>query len=92
MTARFQREAKIASRLRSPHTSRLNDLGELESGVPYIEMQLFEGHDLAHVLRGRGPLPVDLAVSYVLQASHAVAEAHAAAIVHHDVARAEAQR
>ena len=45
----------------------------------------FDGHDLAQELAQRGPLPVEEAVGYMLQACEALAEAHACGIVHRDL-------
>ncbi|MBL8606656.1 MAG: protein kinase, partial [Myxococcales bacterium] len=85
LVARFQREAQAAVRLRSEHSVRVRDVGTLPNGAPYIVMELLEGRDLATLLAERGPLPIDLAACYVLQACHAVAEAHAAGIIHRDL-------
>jgi serine/threonine protein kinase len=82
---RFVREAQIAGRLRSEHTARVLDLGTIDGGAPYIVMEYLKGKDLAATLRERGPLPIEEAVTYILQASEALAEAHAAGIVHRDI-------
>jgi eukaryotic-like serine/threonine-protein kinase len=83
--ARFFREARIAGMLKSQHAGKVRDCGKLEDGSPYIEMDLLEGQDLSHLLKARGALTVEDAVSYVLQACEAVAEAHASGIVHRDL-------
>jgi serine/threonine-protein kinase len=82
---RFEREARAASKIRSEHVVRVLDVGVLESGVPYIVMEFLEGEDLANTLRRRGAFPAEEAVSYVLQACEALAEAHRAGIVHRDL-------
>ncbi len=82
---RFLREARATVRLRSEHITQVYDVGRLESGAPYIVMELLHGVDLAQLLRKTGPLPIDLAVLYVFQACKALAEAHAAGIVHRDI-------
>ena len=83
--ARFLREAQAAVRLRTQHVARVSDVGTLESGAPYMVMELLDGRDLEAVLHERGPLPIAEAVDYVLQACEAVAEAHALGIVHRDL-------
>jgi serine/threonine-protein kinase len=85
MRARFAREARAASKIRSEHVARVLDVGTLDSGVPYIVMEYLEGEDLSRTLRRRRKLPVDEAVDYVLQACEALAEAHVAGIVHRDL-------
>ena len=82
--ARFAREARAAARIRSEHVARVLDVGRLEDGAPYTVMEFLQGEDLGALIQ-RGPLPVDVAVEYVLQACHAVAEAHAVGIVHRDL-------
>ncbi len=85
MIARFQREAKSAAKIQSEHVARVTDFGVLADGSPFLVMEYLEGHDLAEELRTRGPLPLEEAVEYVLQASVGVAEAHALGIVHRDL-------
>jgi serine/threonine-protein kinase len=81
---RFVREARAAVKIKSEHVARVTDVGRLENGSPYIVMEFLQGADLSVVLQ-RGPLPIDDAVDFVLQASDAMAEAHAAGIVHRDL-------
>src|SRR5262245_39473578 len=76
--ARFLNEARAAARLRGLHVARVLDAGRLGNGLPYLVMEYLEGADLCAVLERQGPLPVRVAVDYLLQACEAVAEAHAA--------------
>jgi serine/threonine-protein kinase len=48
-------------------------------------MEYLDGSDLGAWLRERGPLPVEQAVEFVLQACEAIAEAHTLGIVHRDL-------
>jgi serine/threonine protein kinase len=82
---RFLREGQAAAALSSDHVVRIHDVGTLESGEPFMVMELLRGEDLAKLLDRQGPAPVPVAVDYVLQACHAVAEAHASGIVHRDL-------
>ncbi|HSN98150.1 MAG TPA: serine/threonine-protein kinase, partial [Candidatus Nanopelagicales bacterium] len=83
--ARFLREARATARLRSHHVARVFDAGTAEGGAPYIAFELLDGIDLAALIKQRGPLPIDEAVEYVLQACEGLAEAHASGLVHRDV-------
>jgi serine/threonine-protein kinase len=83
--ARFLREARAASLIQSDHVVRVTDVGSLESGMPYMVMELLQGADLGEILESRGPLPRPVAVDCVLQACEAVAEAHKLGIVHRDL-------
>lgn len=82
--ARFLREARVAVKIRSENVARVIDVGRLENGAPYMVMEYLEGEDLAaQVLRG--PLPIETAVDYVIQACSAMAEAHKVGVVHRDL-------
>ncbi len=52
--ARFEREAKAAAQLRSPHVVQILDHGVCE-GTPYIAMELLDGEDLGKRLAARRP-------------------------------------
>jgi serine/threonine-protein kinase len=82
---RFLREGRAASKIRGEHVVRVFDVGTLETGAPYMVMEFLEGTDLAQHLEASGPLRVAQAVDWVLEASEAIAEAHAAGIVHRDL-------
>jgi len=83
--ARFAREARAAVKIKSEHVARVSDVGKLENGAPYMVMEYLEGSDLSGWLSERGPLPIEQAVEFTLQASEAIAEAHALGIVHRDL-------
>jgi len=82
---RFLREARAAVRLRSEHVARVIDVGTLEDGAPYIVMEYLDGKDLSQVLENRKVLALGVAVDWILQASHAIAEAHSLGIIHRDL-------
>ncbi|MGO8998262.1 MAG: serine/threonine protein kinase [Polyangiaceae bacterium] len=81
---RFAREARAAVKIKSEHVARVRDVGKLENGSPYMVMEYLEGEDLTAWI-SRGPLPIEQAVDFVLQACEAVAEAHSLDIVHRDL-------
>lgn len=84
-SARFLREARAAAAIRSEHVARVLDVGELANGAAYMVMEHLVGKDLLRLLNERGPLAVDDAVDFVLQAGEAIAEAHTLGIVHRDL-------
>lgn len=84
-SARFQREARAAVKIRSEHVCRVSDVGVLDTGEPYMVMEYLEGQDLGDHIVHTGPLPAHEAVDYAMQACEALAEAHAAGIVHRDL-------
>ena len=83
--ARFCTEARAGAALRSPHTLRVYDAGQLGSAECYIVMERLEGQNLQELTRMRGPLPVAVAVNYLLQACAGLAEAHRIGLVHRDI-------
>jgi eukaryotic-like serine/threonine-protein kinase len=85
MVVRFMREARAASKIKGDHVVRVTDVDSLESGVPYMVMEYLEGTDLSAVLREKGPIPIDVAVRYVMETCDAIAEAHTLGIVHRDL-------
>jgi eukaryotic-like serine/threonine-protein kinase len=82
---RFLREARASVKIQSEHVARVIDVGSLPNGAPYMVMEYLQGMDLAALVEERGPLPVVDAVSFVLQACEAIAEAHANGIIHRDL-------
>jgi len=82
---RFLREARAVVRVRSDHVARVFDVGTLESGEPYMVMELLDGHDLSELLDERAQLPIEQAVSYVIQTCTALSEVHAVGVIHRDV-------
>ncbi|HEX8793612.1 MAG TPA: serine/threonine-protein kinase [Polyangiaceae bacterium] len=82
---RFEREARNASALRSAYTARIFDVDQTPEGVPFMVCELLEGRELYTELKERGPLPIEEAIDYVVQACVAMAEAHALGIVHRDL-------
>jgi eukaryotic-like serine/threonine-protein kinase len=83
--ARFQREARAAVKLKSEHVARVLDVGTLESGSPFMVMELLDGLDLGTLVETGDRIATGDAVDYVLQASEAIAEAHSLGIVHRDI-------
>ncbi len=83
--ARFLREARAAVKIKSEHVARVLDVGSLSSGEPYMVMEYLQGSDLAKQIRKHGAISVSQAVDFVLQASDAIANAHAIGIIHRDL-------
>jgi eukaryotic-like serine/threonine-protein kinase len=81
---RAEREAKLAARLNHPHVVAVYDLVE-EGDHQWLVMEHVEGLNLAALVRRDGPLVADAAAVLLAQAAEALAQAHAAGIVHRDV-------
>ena len=82
---RFVREASAAGRIGNPHIVETYDTGELDSGEPYLLMELLQGRSLGAWLKADGRLPLAVAVNLALQACEGLEAAHQAGIVHRDI-------
>jgi len=82
---RFEREAKTASRVRHPNVVTVFDLGRLDTGEPYLVMELLEGRDLAAVMAERGTLPLDEVVGILRPIAAAIDALHLEGVVHRDI-------
>ncbi|MGI5419699.1 serine/threonine-protein kinase [Actinomadura luteofluorescens] len=83
--ARATREARNAARLRDhPNIVSVHDV-VVEDGLPWIVMQLVDGHSLHDRIALSGPLPVAAAARVAAGLLDALDTAHRVGIVHRDV-------
>ena len=85
LVKRFEREARAAGALSSPHAVRVFDIDQTDDGTPFMVMELLQGRDLAHLVEHNGPQPIGASVRWVIEASDAIAEAHRLGIIHRDI-------
>jgi eukaryotic-like serine/threonine-protein kinase len=85
LVTRFLREGRSAIKIRSEHVVRVLDVGTLPGGTPYMVMEYLEGKNFEELLEHQGRVPVELAVDHLLQATEALAEAHALGMIHRDL-------
>jgi len=83
--ARLSREAHVLAHVASEHVVRLLDTGWTDEVGPYVVLEHLVGMDLARMLETNGPLPLPLAVDFVLQACEGLGVAHARGITHRDL-------
>ncbi len=81
---RFEREAKAAVAIKSPHVVQVFDYG-IDDGAPYIAMELLDGEDLDHRLERLGPMDPEKAFRVLEQLGKALRRAHELGIVHRDL-------
>ncbi|EYF01391.1 serine/threonine-protein kinase [Chondromyces apiculatus] len=81
---RFEREARIAAKLRSPHVVHVVDYG-IDADMPYLVMELLEGEDLGARLDRVRRLSLQEAVGIFAQVARAIRRAHDAGLVHRDL-------
>lgn len=84
-SALFRHEARATALLRSDHTVRVFDLGELATGVPFLVMERLEGTDLEKLLATSGKVSVEVAADYAIQACRGLTAAHALGLIHRDI-------
>jgi serine/threonine-protein kinase len=83
--ARFEREVKATASLTHPHTIEIYDYGHTDDGTFYYVMEYLPGLSLEKLLADYGPLPAGRVIYLLRQACSALAEAHAAGLVHRDL-------
>jgi eukaryotic-like serine/threonine-protein kinase len=82
---RFEREAQVIARLRSPHTVDLFDFGVADNGAFYYVMELLEGLDADTLVRRFGPLPAERVIYLLTQICHSLSEAESYGLIHRDI-------
>ena len=85
IVTRFLREASAAGHIGNPHVVETFDAGVLDTGEPYIVMELLEGQTLADYIEQRGALTVAETCDLLMQACDGISAAHAAGIIHRDL-------
>jgi eukaryotic-like serine/threonine-protein kinase len=86
VVARFQQEAKSASRIKHPNVVDVFDFGQTEDGRSFLALEYLDGRDLAAEL-ARGPQLLDRrrVIHITLQVASALAAAHARGVIHRDL-------
>jgi len=80
---RFLREARAAAALSHPNIAALYEIGE-DQGHLFLAFEFVPGEPLNLVIAGR-PLNARRAIDFAVQVVDALADAHAAGIVHRDI-------
>jgi serine/threonine-protein kinase len=83
--ARFQREARAASRMNHPNSMQVIDFGQEEDGLLYIAMEYLDGRSLHRVLREDPRPPPARIADILMQTLAALAAAHDMGVVHRDL-------
>lgn len=81
---RFEREARAAAAIGSPHIAEVIDFGRESSGEAWMVMELLDGEDLRARLT-RGALPEGEVRDLLRDVAAALRDAHAKGIVHRDL-------
>lgn len=85
MTARFEREAQLASQLSHPNMVEIYDYGRSADGSLYYAMEYLEGETIGKLVVQHGPMPAARVIHLLRQVCAGLAEAHGKGMVHRDV-------
>lgn len=83
--ARFVREGRALMRMSSPHVVRVHEVSEAPGQGPYLVLERLEGQTFAQLSPLGTIWPWPSVVECAAQVCLALAEAHAAGIVHRDI-------
>lgn len=81
---RFRQEGRLASQLTHPRCVFVLR-ADTDNGRPFIVMELMPGRTLKDEVDARGPLPIPMAVEYMLDVVDGLIEAHRLGVIHRDV-------
>lgn len=82
--ARFRLEAQATARLDHRNIVRAYDIDH-EKDQHYIVMEYVRGRDLQGMVKDDGPLPLDVACRYIVQAAEGLEHAHEIKLIHRDI-------
>ncbi|MEO6446515.1 MAG: protein kinase, partial [Gemmatimonadaceae bacterium] len=81
---RFLAEAQMAAAFDHPNVCTIHEVGETEDGRLFIAMPYYDGETLKQRIAA-GPLAIDEALHFGIQAAHGLSKAHERGIVHRDI-------
>jgi len=82
---RFQREARILSKLAHPHIVGCYQAGVTDSGLPYLVMEFIDGKNLRDWVAINGALPPAQALTMICDLARALEHAQSVGIIHRDI-------
>ncbi|WP_230467369.1 serine/threonine-protein kinase [Lujinxingia vulgaris] len=82
---RFEREARLVSKLTHPNTVTIFDYGVDQEGLLYLVMEYIDGPTLKEAINERGPFEERAAVTTFLQILASLEEAHHRNMLHRDL-------
>ena len=82
---RFEREARLVSRLKDRHTVMMYDYGRTESGLLYMVLEYIDGSTITELLLLEGALEPSRVVTILRQALRSLHEAHSMDVLHRDI-------
>ena len=83
--ARFEREARAAARIGSPHVCHVYDLGDLPNGDRYLVMEYLDGVSFEERITTRGRLTPAQLAPIAFELLDGLATMHEARVIHRDL-------
>ncbi|WP_437670297.1 serine/threonine-protein kinase [Sorangium sp. So ce131] len=85
LVRRFDREAKIASAIKSPYVCQLLEVGETDDGAHLLVFEQLDGESLADRLKREQYLPFSEVGPIIDDVLQGLVAAHAAGVIHRDL-------
>ena len=82
--ARFKREAQICAKIKHVNLVDIHDY-IVADDLAVLVLEYVEGKSIAELLKQKGPLPVNVAISILLEILHGLNYAHAKGVIHRDL-------
>jgi CheY-like chemotaxis protein len=85
MFARFEREAKVISKLEHPNIVNVYDFGITEKKQPFMVMEFIDGKGADQLLVELDYIPIPMALEILVPIADGIAAAHESGILHRDI-------
>lgn len=85
LASKYIQEARNAAQIDAIGIVPVFQIGETESGFPFVVQKLIDGSTLHSLLRRAESLPASWAIQMVAKVATAIAQAHQAGLVHRDL-------
>ena len=82
---RFEREARLISRLKDRNTVIMYDHGRTHDGLLFMVLEYVDGRTVSDLIAETGPLAPDRVVKILEQALTSLHEAHSLGVLHRDI-------
>lgn len=82
---RFQQEAISTCRVNHPNAVAVLDSGISSDGIPYLVMEMLQGHTLKVELKNKGRLKLERSAEIVIPICKVLAKAHSSGLIHRDI-------